>query len=187
MKKAFCKRWYLTIAAIILTIAAATIPLSAQEPNAAALLRAQIIADPDSHPMINCGCTFTAEELDAMFLKKQVGYGASYIKAQQETGVCPLWNAAIDAAESGHFMHLSASHNVAGFGFDGERYMDFESIEACIAHKSLYLQEAYLTPGGTYYHGTSISAVNICYNGSEAWKALVVDVALSMLRRGSRQ
>lgn len=142
--------------------------------------------DADSHPFIGCDCTFTPDELDAMFLKKQVGYGGVYVRLQQETGLCPLWSAAVDAAESGHFMHQCAPNNVSGFGFNGRQYMSFASIEACLEHKSAFLAEQYLTPGGRYYHGTSLSAVCKSYNGSDYWRSLVIDVAYGMVVRGER-
>ena len=149
-------------------------------------LIAQLRQNPDDHPLIGCSCNFSAQELDSMFIKGQVGYGGVYLALQQETGLCPLWNAAIDAAESGHFTSLCAPNNVSGFGFDGRRYMSFESIEACMTHKSRFLATHYLTPGGRYYRGESLKDVCYHYNGSSAWHKLVVDVAYGMLVRGQR-
>jgi len=148
--------------------------------------RAQLEQNADGHPFIDCGCSFTGEELDKMFLKEQAGYGAVYVRLQEETGVCPLWSAAVDAAESGHFVYQCAPNNVSGFGFDGKRYMSFPSVEACLEHKTRFLAEAYLTPGGLYYNGTDLSAVCKSYNGSVYWRNLVIDVAYGMLARGER-
>lgn len=146
----------------------------------------QISLSPDSHPLIGCDCHFSGNELDSMFIKNQVGYGEHYARLQRETGVCPLWNAAIDAAESGHFTAMCAPNNVSGFGFDGRRYMSFDSVEQCMTHKTRFLAADYLTPGGRYYKGESLSAVCTHYNGSREWYRLVVDVAYGMLKRGQR-
>ena len=56
----------------------------------------------------------------------------------------------------------------------------------CLEHKTRFLAEAYLTPGGLYYNGTDLSAVCKSYNGSVYWRNLVIDVAYGMLARGER-
>lgn len=149
-------------------------------------VRQMILNSPDGLPVINSDITFTAEELDSMFIKGQVGYGEVYVRMQEKYGINPIWNAAIDAAESGHFTYFCAKNNVSGFGFNGVGYKDFTSIEACIEHKSKFLAQQYLTPGGMYYRGTSITAVSRSYNDSDHWRRLVADVAYAMIVRGER-
>lgn len=114
-------------------------------------------------------CDVTVEELESALLYDLKPHAADYILAYRNTGVCPVFLAAKDALESGWGRYPINGTNISGF-YGGVR---FTSVSHGIDYVSQFLDNEYLTPGGKYFCGYTLSAVNRHYNGSLVWEQKV--------------
>ena len=64
-------------------------------------------------------------------------------------------------------------HNWFGWtGSDGS-VMRFGSDLECLERVIPLIKRNYLTEGGKYFRGYTVSAVNVCYNGSDFWRETI--------------
>lgn len=117
----------------------------------------------------------TEEQLQAGMVYDLKEYAHCFIEAEKKTGINAVFLASIAAGESGWGRYESAPNNI--FGWTGTSgYMSFDSVEDCIDYVSMSIKNNYLTPGGKYFNGYTIEAVNMRYNGSQQWVDLINDV-----------
>ena len=108
----------------------------------------------------------TPAELEQGLQGNLQGYGAAFIEAERTYGVNAVFLASLAALESGWGRNCSrGANNLFAYG-----RKNFSSKEACISYVTQKLAENYLSEGGRYYEGTSLSAVNEHYNGRTAWE-----------------
>ncbi len=120
---------------------------------------------------------FTAEELSFGLRKELKNYAQSFIEAEQKYGVNAVFLASVAALESGWGRHCFRKNNI--FGWNGK---NFETKEECIDFVASKIKEHYLTEGGKYFHGKTVSKVNICYNGSDFWERKILGI-MAMITR----
>jgi len=116
-----------------------------------------VTVDPNGH-------YYTVEELKKGLYYDLVPLAPYFIKAQEDYGIDAVFLASVAALESGWGQCQFRKYNL--FGFEG---YDFRSYGHCIDFVAGYLQTEYLTPGGSYYEGLSVDAVNVHYNGRDTW------------------
>lgn len=113
----------------------------------------------------------SSEQLEKGLLHELKAYAPYFIEAEKETGINALFLSAVAAFESdwGRSNVSNRDNNLFGWT-QGEGYMKFDSKEDCINHVSSKVKELYLTEGGTYHNGYSVSDVNKKYNGRKFWE-----------------
>ncbi len=122
------------------------------------------------HDVYNCECDYTAKELACGLKYELVDNAKDYISAQENYGICPIYNVAKDALESGWGRH-AYQNNLGG----AETDLGFESQSEFIDWWSAFQLENYLMSSGAYYGGgTTIANINEHYNGREFWQEEVV-------------
>lgn len=95
-----------------------------------------------------------------------VGTGWAFIQAEQEFGVNALALAAIAHLESaGGNSSLAQNRN----NLMGLKGMSFDNKSDSIMYAAKLLAEHYLTPGGKYYHGSNLEAINVRYAEDPKW------------------
>ncbi|MBQ7874377.1 MAG: glucosaminidase domain-containing protein [Oscillospiraceae bacterium] len=125
-------------------------------------------------------CGLSEEELAAGLRDELIAFAPEFIAAEQKYGVNAVFLAAVAALESGWGKSCFRPNNI--FGWNGK---DFESKAECIDFVASKIAEHYLSEGGKYYHGKTVSGVNICYNGSDFWERKVTEI-MAMITRGSK-
>ena len=117
----------------------------------------------------------TVEELEYALKGNLKSLAATYIKAEDETGVNAIFIASISALESGWGKSYMATHKNNLFGYGGKT---FSSKEECILHVANALRNNYLLPNGKYYSGTTVKAVEKRYCPSPVgeWSGLVSQI-----------
>ena len=106
----------------------------------------------------------TAADLKLITKEKLVGLEEAFIKAEKDYGVNPLFLIAIASLESADGTICFRPNNMFGFGS-----RSYSSREACIDDVAKSIKKNYLTPGGSFYYGTTISDVNRKYATSTTW------------------
>ena len=122
-------------------------------------------------------CGYSAKELSSGLLGELSAFGEEFIAAEEKYGVNAIFLAAVAALESGWGKYCFRPNNI--FGWSGK---DFESKEECIDFVASKIAEHYLSEDGKYYHGKTISGVNVCYNGTDFWKNKVAGI-MGMISR----
>lgn len=122
------------------------------------------------HDVLNCNCHYTAKELAYGLKFDLVGNAKDYIAAEEKYGICPIYNAAKDALESG-WGREADQNNLGGAKTDRV----FSSHSEFIDWWSQFQLENYLMVNGKYYGGgTTIADINKNYNGRDLWEERVV-------------
>lgn len=108
------------------------------------------------------------------------GLGAAFKKAEADYGVNALFLTGLAIYESnyGNSAIAQAKNNLFGFmAYDSSPFESagyFRTKEEGIDHVARYLRNHYLTPGGTYYNGVSISAINVKYASDQEWASKII-------------
>lgn len=105
--------------------------------------------------------------------KNMVPYAADLIAAERKYGVNVFFLAGLQAHESGYYTSaiFRKCNNVGGMVAGNSpnkcsvnrRFRSFSSVKESIDFQANLLKKYYLTPGGDYYHGTSIKSVQTSY------------------------
>ena len=106
----------------------------------------------------------TAADLKLITKGALRGLEDAFIKAEKDYGVNPLFLISIASLESADGTICFRPNNMFGFGS-----RSYSSKEACIYDVAESIKKNYLTPGGAFYYGTTISAVNKKYAASTTW------------------
>ena len=122
----------------------------------------------------------TQENLDA-YLKKfpyLLGISETLIQVQDEYGVNALLLLAIIRLESGNGKSniARAKNNLGGLvGVYKSKavYKHFDSKNDCVVFMANLLSNYYLTEGGRYFNGYTLSDIAKCYSSSKVWTDLV--------------
>ena len=122
-------------------------------------------------------CGLSKEALQNALKGRLKELAGVFLEAEEKTGVNALFLAAVAALESGWGESKAAREKNNLFGWTGQNgYQQFESRKDCILTVAQRLRELYLTPGGRYFHGYTVEAVNRCYNGRPEWEKAVTDL-----------
>lgn len=124
---------------------------------------------------------YTGLELEKGLLYDLKPMAPLFITAQDKYGIDAVFLAAVAAEESGWGRYQFRKNNI--FGFEG---FDFSSHEECVDYVARYLSAEYLTPGGKYYEGTSVEAINRHYNGRDSWENNVKQIMNDITKRIER-
>lgn len=124
---------------------------------------------------------YTSLELEKGLLYDLKPMAPLFIAAQDKYGIDAVFLAAVAAEESGWGRYQFRKNNV--FGFEG---FDFNSQKECVDYVARYLSAEYLTPGGKYYEGTSVEAINKHYNGRDSWENHVKQIMKDITKRIER-
>lgn len=123
-------------------------------------------------------CGYSAAELSKGLLGELSALSEDFIKAEEKYGVNALFLAAVAALESGWGKYCFRPNNI--FGWSGK---DFETKSECIDFVASKISEHYLSEEGKYHYGKTVSAVNVCYNGTDFWKETVASIMAAISRR----
>lgn len=107
---------------------------------------------------------YSAEELAAGLKGNLVFLVAEFVAAEEKYGVNAVFLAGLAALESGWGKHCFRPNNFFGWG-----KKSFDTAEEGIDFVAGKISAYYLSEDGKYYHGVSLSGVNVSYNGSETW------------------
>ena len=111
----------------------------------------------------------------------------SYVKAEEKYHVNAVFLMGIAAHESawGTSRRAREDNNLTGYGVtsDHAKGINKSTKEAGLIATAETLHEKYLTPGGSYYVGTSAAAVNKHYCVGGEWAAAVVKNAYLLMNR----
>ena len=111
----------------------------------------------------------------------------SYVKAEEKYHVNAVFLMGIAAHESawGTSRRAREDNNLTGYGVtsDHAKGINKSTKEAGLLATAETLYEKYLTPGGSYYVGTSAAAVNKHYCVGGEWAAAVVKNAYLLMNR----
>ncbi|MBQ6877939.1 MAG: glucosaminidase domain-containing protein [Oscillospiraceae bacterium] len=122
-------------------------------------------------------CGYSPEELSKGLRGELSSLAEEFVAAEEKYKVNALFLCAVAALESGWGRYCFRPNNI--FGWSGK---DFESKEECIDFVASKIAEHYLSKDGKYYHGKTISGVNVCYNGTDFWKNKVAGI-MGMISR----
>lgn len=128
----------------------------------------------------------TAEELKSGLLHNLRGYAKYFVEAEKEYGVNAIFLASIAALESGWGRSDLAvkNNNLFGYKNSGSNgYRKFESVGDCINTIAKHLKNSYLTEGGKYYNGTSVTAINIKYCEQNSWAGKINSIGKGIVKR----
>ncbi|GAB6107329.1 glucosaminidase domain-containing protein [Fusibacter bizertensis] len=115
------------------------------------------------------------------------GLGASFVKAESDYGVNAWFLTGVAILESGYGTSKIAldKNNLFGFqAYDATPYASaatFSTKSESIDYVAKYLSEAYLTPGGTYYNGTSVDSIGQRYATDQNWSSKVKKIMANLL------
>lgn len=123
------------------------------------------------------------QQLELGIIKGLKPLAADFINAEREYGVNAVFLAAVSALESGWGERgWSYKNNIFGYG----KSRSFETKADCINYVAAAIAKNYLSGGGKYHRGGSVSAVNCFYNGSDFWETNVIKIMNEISRRINR-
>lgn len=104
-----------------------------------------------------------------------------FVAAEEKYGVNAVFLAAVAALESGWGKSCFRANNI--FGWSGK---SFGSKEECVDFVASKIAEHYLSENGKYFHGKTVSGVNVCYNGSVFWERKIAGI-MAMISERSKE
>ncbi len=122
-------------------------------------------------------CGYSASELSEGLRGELSAFAEEFIAAEEKYGVNAVFLCAVSALESGWGRYCFRPNNI--FGWSGK---NFESKAECIDFVASKIAEHYLSEEGKYYHGKTVSGVNVCYNGTDFWKNKIPGI-MAMITR----
>lgn len=120
----------------------------------------------------------SAEELSLGLSGEILNLAPDFIAAEEKYGVNAIFLCAVAALESGWGKYCFRENNI--FGWSGK---DFSSKSECIDFVASRIAMHYLSEDGKYYHGKTVSGVNVCYNGSDFWENKIAGIMAMISRR----
>ena len=111
------------------------------------------------------------------------GLGSSYVNAEQHYHVSARYLVAHSILESGWGTSAIAhdKHNLFGYGADDANpygdAVNFSSFDACIQFVAQTVSQNYLSPGGSYYHGSTLRGMNVDYASDPFWSFKIASIA----------
>ena len=112
----------------------------------------------------------TVDDLKLVTRYKLVGTEETLYQLEQEYDLNCLLLLAIASHESAYGTSQFHPNNVCGYGYSG-----FSSINECLRTVGKALANSYLSPGGAYYKGNTIAAVNRTYAADSSWNVKVAN------------
>lgn len=129
---------------------------------------------------LNTPVSITGDELDAAIRavspgSRLIGLGQTFVNVQERDGTNAVYQAAHAAHESawGRSRIARSKNNIYGWSaFDrcpGACADSFESYSACVRQVQGYINDSYLTSGGTFYEGATLEDMNVHYATDPRW------------------
>ncbi|HET7325493.1 MAG TPA: N-acetylmuramoyl-L-alanine amidase [Halococcus sp.] len=111
-----------------------------------------------------------------------IGLGDTWVAVQNERDINAVYMAAHAALESawGRSSIAQAKNNI--YGFDArdicpaECANGYASFEQCVREVMAYVDTEYLTPGGDWYEGTTLRAMNVHYATDQQWAEKIASI-----------
>ena len=123
----------------------------------------------------------TKDEAESLMPEGMKGWGSYFYEAENKYNINAIVLIAITRLESGNGTNALTlkKNNPTSYGMSwgGEK---FDSVRDCILRTAKLLSEEYLTPGGKFYNGKSLSQVGTKYCTGNTWKTKVTEVIVKM-------
>ena len=124
--------------------------------------------------------TVSAEFIDSRLAgTPMAGLGKAFKKAEKDHGVNAIFlvGLAIHESDYGRSQIAQAKHNLFGFmAYDSSPFSsagNFATFDDGIDTVARYLSQHYLKPGGQYYNGKSMAAINVKYASDKSWHSKI--------------
>lgn len=127
-------------------------------------------------------CGLSEEALEKGLKGKLSGLAPDFLAAEEEHGVNAVFLAAVAALESGWGKSCFRPNNI--FGWSGK---SFDSVQECIDFVASKIAGHYLAEDGKYYHGKTVSGVNICYNGNDFWPKKISGIMAMIVKNSESE
>lgn len=139
---------------------------------------------------LNTPSNLSAEQFDVMLEGTPLyEYGWIFEKAELEIGVNGLFLMALTGQEQSFgaaSTGLQDKYNLTSWNAaDGKEHLatTFESYWDCIETTAKSLKKNYLTSGGKYYNGTSLTGVNVRYASDPGWARSIANIMETRLKK----
>ena len=131
---------------------------------------------------------FTVEEIESLIGNTNMGYlSRTFVQCEEDYGVNAIFLISIAAHESawGSSRRARQDHNYTGYGVSSSssRGINADRGEDNIRTTAEALANNYLSPGGRFYKGVSVSDVNKTYCATGGWTGAVVSIADNLMAR----
>lgn len=130
----------------------------------------------------------TKDEMQKILSGTELSDCAAYFVECEETyGVNAIFIAGIAIHESGWGTSRRAreDHNLTGYGVtsDEAKGINENTRRSGLLRTAKCLKESYLTKGSKFYHGTSVSAINVKYCVGDTWASSVTKAGYELIER----
>jgi hypothetical protein len=111
-----------------------------------------------------------------------IGLGDTWVDVQNNRTINAIYMVAHAALESGWGESDIAQEKNNIYGFDARDICPYEcadqyaSFEQCIRQVMEYVDNEYLTPGGTYYEGATLRGMNVHYATDNQWAEKIASI-----------
>lgn len=193
---------------VIIALATATVlsgsvlPASRLEANEKASLDPSLVQVSDQFQAKKTGAVVFSEDVtvpstvSADFIDNRLagtpmaGLGKAFKKAEKDHGVNAIFlvGLAIHESDYGRSQIAQAKHNLFGFmAYDSSPFSsagNFATFDDGIDTVARYLSEHYLKPGGQFYNGKSMAAINVRYASDKTWSSKIMIRIRNFLKKG---
>ena len=135
--------------------------------------------------------TVSADFIDSRLAgTPMAGLGIAFKKAEKDHGVNAIFlvGLAIHESDYGRSQIAQAKHNLFGFmAYDSSPFSsagNFATFDDGIDTVARYLSEHYLKPGGQFYNGKSMAAINVRYASDKTWSSKIMIRIRNFLKKG---
>lgn len=111
----------------------------------------------------------TAEQLEPLMHPETQHLAEQVIEICADTGISAEFIVAVMRLERN-----VAIHNYFGWSWGDGSLVVFDSDEECLQHCIPLIKEKYLTEGGLYFNGYTVSDVSVYYNNSDFWREFII-------------
>ncbi|KXT84997.1 mannosyl-glycoprotein endo-beta-N-acetylglucosaminidase [Streptococcus sp. DD11] len=129
---------------------------------------------------VTVASSVSAEFIDSRLAgTPMAGLGKAFKKAEKDHGVNAIFlvGLAIHESDYGRSQIAQAKHNLFGFmAYDSSPFSsagNFATFDDGIDTVARYLSEHYLKPGGQFYNGKSMAAINVKYASDKTWHSKI--------------
>lgn len=111
-----------------------------------------------------------------------IGLGDTWVAVQNNRSINAIYMAAHAALESAWGRSDIAQEKNNIYGFDArdvcpsECADEYASFEQCVRQVMEYVDQEYLTPGGTYYEGATLRGMNVHYATDDQWAEKIASI-----------
>ena len=182
---------------VIIALATATVlsgsmlPVSRLAANEKASLDPSLVQVSDQFQAKKTGAVVFSDFIDSRLAgTPMAGLGKAFKKAEKDHGVNAIFlvGLAIHESDYGRSQIAQAKHNLFGFmAYDSSPFSsagNFATFDDGIDTVARYLSEHYLKPGGQFYNGKSMAAINVRYASDKTWSSKIMIRIRNFLKKG---